>query len=412
MTSPVSASEQDVTFSSKPWLKNDYLPPNPHPDSWVMMTEKGVEPTTLDALEALLRAGPGRELWNGKQENEPPALAAAPGMSHLVPVMEIPELRSALLDHEIARVRDGRRKTGWAGWLMVPLGLGALWLGVSVLGLILVAVGALQLWAWFASSKVMRQIATEPDAYCARQATDARFVMWTYLHPNAPRRGGVGWTRVLLMLGGWTLVAIAQLASGFLFPEKGTAIQAAALIKPLVASEPWRLLSGTMLHGGLFHFLMNMSAAVSFIALVERTAQRRLVALLWLAGALAGSFASVAVSTTTSVGASGGILAWLGFTLVMALRRRAVLPADFRQSVMTNLGLLVLIGVAGWGVVDNAAHVGGLLAGAAVGAWIFREPGGDLPLADSVGLRWTGRIAEACFALLTVFTLLKIFRLI
>lgn len=406
-----STPDQEITFSTKPWLADDYLPPNPFPGEWAVAKEEGVVVTTLESLQATMRAGPGRELWNGKMENEQPALVAAPGMSHLVPLMEVPELRSAVLEHDMQRLRASRKKAVWFGMLAVPVGVLMLIIGASVMGLIMVVVGAAQLYAWYTANKALTELGRDPDAYCARLSADARFVLWTYLHPTAPRRGGVGWSRVYLMLGGWTLVALAQVAAASLYPEKNAAIQAAALVKSLAASEPWRLLTGTMMHGGVFHFLMNMSAAVSFIALVERTAQRRLVALLWLTGALVGSLASVLWSANTSVGASGGILAWLGFALVMAQRRREVLPADFRQSMLTNLGLMVLIGIAGWGVVDNAAHLGGLMAGGAIAAWVFREEKGDLPLADTPTVRWVGRASEAVFVLLTVFTLMKIFRL-
>ncbi|MDX2220497.1 MAG: hypothetical protein SF172_15880 [Burkholderiales bacterium] len=46
------------------------------------------------------------------------------------------------------------------------------------------------------------------------------------------------------------------------------------------------------------------------------------------------------------------------------------------------------------------------MAGAAVALWIFRDPSGDLPLADGRELRIAGLIAEVVFVALAVGTVL------
>ena len=54
-----STPDQDITFSTKPWLAGDYLPPIPYPGEWAVDKEEGVEATTLESLQATMRVGPG-----------------------------------------------------------------------------------------------------------------------------------------------------------------------------------------------------------------------------------------------------------------------------------------------------------------------------------------------------------------
>lgn len=161
-----------------------------------------------------------------------------------------------------------------------------------------------------------------------------------------------------------------------------------------------------MMHGGILHFVFNMTAAVVFCSIVERTAHRRLAVPLWLLGALAGSLASTFATAQNSVGASGGILAWMAFAVVMAWRRKSLLPPDFFKDLIRNMVIIAIIGIVAWVAIDNAAHLGGALAGAAVALWIFRDPAGDLPLSDGTTLRVVGLLAEIVFVTLALGTVL------
>jgi membrane associated rhomboid family serine protease len=53
---------------------------------------------------------------------------------------------------------------------------------------------------------------------------------------------------------------------------------------------------------------------------------------------------------------------------VLGYRRRESVPAGFLNMVILNIVFIAGIGILGFRFVDNAAHVGGLAAGALLGA--------------------------------------------
>ena len=185
-------------------------------------------------------------------------------------------------------------------------------------------------------------------------------------------------------------------------------LAAAALVKASLAAEPWRLLTASMMHGSILHIILNASAMLSLGLLLERGAHRHLVAPVWLVGSLAGSLFSWAATPTTSVGASGGILAVFGFLLVMAHRCRAQLPPGFGSSLVRSLVMIGMLGILAWNVIDNAAHVGGLLAGAALSYGILRAAKDKLPLPNSRPMTIAGRLGEVSLLAIAIFTLVKL----
>ena len=130
----------------------------------------------------------------------------------------------------------------------------------------------------------------------------------------------------------------------------------------------WRLLTAVFLHSGVAHLVMNMAALLCTGPTVERVYGSRRFLLLYLGAGLAGSALSLHFSAqyATAVGASGAVLGVAGALLVAALRHRRFLPTVLSFYTLGGIGLLLLDAVLrGFGSerVDNAAHVGGLLAG-------------------------------------------------
>ena len=130
----------------------------------------------------------------------------------------------------------------------------------------------------------------------------------------------------------------------------------------------WRLLTAVFLHSGLMHLAMNMAALLCSGPTVERVYGSRRFLLLYLGAGLAGSALSLHFSAqqATAVGASGAVFGVAGALLVAALRHRRFLPTVLSVYTLGGIGLLMLDAlVRGFGSerVDNAAHVGGLLAG-------------------------------------------------
>ena len=241
-----------------------------------------------------------------------------------------------------------------------------------------------------------RDLSVTPEVMIARrERARAHAAAWA---PHAGwlrarRREG---TRVLL--GGVTLVALAQLAGG------GHSIDAAAMNAELVRQgEWWRLFTGPLLHAGAVHFWMNASALLAIGALVEAFASHRRLALVFLLAMLGGALLRTAVgSARPSVGISGGIMGLVGYLAVVAHYRGFEVAPGIRDGMVRTIWATAGLGVAGFFFIDNAGHLGGLLTGAALG-WCFRhEPvgptapaGGATRTAERAGLAAWGVLAIA-----------------
>jgi rhomboid protease GluP len=135
-----------------------------------------------------------------------------------------------------------------------------------------------------------------------------------------------------------------------------------------------RLLTAMFLHASLPHIVLNMFALYSLGREVEMLfGQQRFLAIYFLGG-LAGSIASAGIGNYAipSVGASGAVLAVWGAQMVFLYLNRTLFgPERIRQVLIQNfvyLGAFTFIGFVPGSRVDNWAHIGGFIGGAAV-AW-------------------------------------------
>lgn len=177
-------------------------------------------------------------------------------------------------------------------------------------------------------------------------------------------------TVTLLIIAVTSIISLTALTA-----SDGQAIYRALwLDKPAVAAgEYWRLWTVALLHGDLLHLLFNMYALWLAGPIVERWYGRVRFLAFYLASAAAASAASfVFGGDVPAVGASGAIFGLFGILLAAG---RLHHPVD-RQSraLVGQLGMLILInlafGFASGGRIDNAAHIGGLVAGMWLGALI------------------------------------------
>jgi len=152
-----------------------------------------------------------------------------------------------------------------------------------------------------------------------------------------------------------------------------------------LTGDTWRLVTAMFLHGGLMHLALNMFAlAFTATRLEDEFGTPRMLVIYLLGGLLAScatvawnqwqaAHSHIAALVTVSVGASGAIMAQFGallVALVIVPPRFASLPPHRRPGVDTGLIQVVAMNlVLGFVVphVDQAAHVGGLLAGALLG---------------------------------------------
>lgn len=203
------------------------------------------------------------------------------------------------------------------------------------------------------------------------------------------------------------VVAALQMIEG-----NAESIQSAGLVKSAVwEGETWRLLTCATLHVNFLHIWMNGQALLGLGRLTEALTDSAYLALVFLPSALCGSvFSLLLMPESTSVGASGGLMGLVGFLAVLGYRRKEILPPGFFKSVLLNICLIGVIGLIGFAIIDNAAHLGGLLAGVACGAaFIRRADGASLKVVGKLvrGLGLASLLAIAAISLLSVVMILK-----
>ena len=145
-------------------------------------------------------------------------------------------------------------------------------------------------------------------------------------------------------------------------------VAAGALVRSRVLDgELWRLGSATFLHGGPDHLLGNViSLYILGMACEHAVGWRRLLTL-FAAGAIGGWTMSLVMAPGPSVGASGAIFGVMGAVVVILHRHRDLFVVRDKRIglvVAAWAGYTLLVGHL-QPMIDNAAHFGGLLAGAA-----------------------------------------------
>jgi membrane associated rhomboid family serine protease len=203
------------------------------------------------------------------------------------------------------------------------------------------------------------------------------------------------------------VVAVVQLLAG-----DEESIRAAGLVKDAVrGGELWRVATCATLHVNFIHIWMNGQALLGFGRLLESLTDRAYLPLVFLPSAACGSvFSLVLMPDTTSVGASGGLMGLVGFLAVLGYRRKEILPAGFFKSVLLNICFIGVIGLVGFALIDNAAHLGGLLAGVVCGVLLISKSGGtDVAAAGRLvrGLGFVTLLAIALISLLSIIMILS-----
>jgi membrane associated rhomboid family serine protease len=169
----------------------------------------------------------------------------------------------------------------------------------------------------------------------------------------------------------------------------------------LVAEEPFRLLSAVFVHFGLLHFAMNAYAYVDLSRVAETFLGAGRFAVAFVVSGIAG-FAATAVfgaiaggPPAFTAGASGAIFGLMGVVLGALVARRDPKWKSFAlRAVLYSVLFGFAVNASGSGIlVNNTAHVGGLVVGALVG-WLGRRP----PIPGSRSARIWGALGVAAFA--------------
>jgi len=147
----------------------------------------------------------------------------------------------------------------------------------------------------------------------------------------------------------------------------------------------WRFITPIFIHIGLIHLFFNSYALWMVGPQVEKLYGPARFVLLYVGTGVAGVAASYFYNPgVPSAGASGAIFGLFGVLLVFGLRYRNSIPPFFKRAVGTGVLPVIIINlIIGFTMsqfIDNSAHLGGLLAGAALAAMIpYQQPGSETP---------------------------------
>ncbi|HVQ41228.1 MAG TPA: rhomboid family intramembrane serine protease [Vicinamibacterales bacterium] len=170
----------------------------------------------------------------------------------------------------------------------------------------------------------------------------------------------------------WTIAGVVIAVGIIEWLTAGTELKTVAragLVKPLVSEgEWWRLVTSAFVHANLWHLAGNVTVLVAVGRIVEAYAPRPWLLLTYASAAVAGNVVSWWLAPgADSLGASGAIMGVVGFLLVLGWRRPDDVPKTVRERVWMTVIAAGFIGALSIGLIDNAAHAGGAVAGAVLG---------------------------------------------
>lgn len=173
---------------------------------------------------------------------------------------------------------------------------------------------------------------------------------------------------VLLLVAIGAMFALETVLGGS--TDGAVLVKLGANVSELVrAGQWWRLVTSMFLHIGFFHLLLNGWALYQLGGLYESWVGSRAMVVTYFVAGAAGSMASVVWTRGLSAGASGAIFGLLGALIAVLVRHRHRLrpQAKWLLAQLAGWALInIFFGLSSPGI-DNAAHFGGLVAGAVAG---------------------------------------------
>ena len=128
----------------------------------------------------------------------------------------------------------------------------------------------------------------------------------------------------------------------------------------------FRILTGTLLHGGIMHLFFNMYSLYVLGSQLEGFFGKAKFTLIYLFSAICGSFLSITFGQGAhSVGASGAIFGLMGSLLYFGYYYRVYLGQVVKSQILPLIIVNLIVG-ATMPNIDNWAHIGGLIGGAAM----------------------------------------------
>jgi rhomboid protease GluP len=148
--------------------------------------------------------------------------------------------------------------------------------------------------------------------------------------------------------------------------------------------EYYRILTSMFLHAGVSHLFNNMLVLFFVGYHLEHAVGKLKYLIIYMGGGILAGMASIGYNmweeygrltdkTTISVGASGAIFGVVGAMLLIVIVNRGRLEELRTEQMLTFVLLSLYNGIVN-SRIDQAAHVGGFLAGVVLAVLIYRKP--------------------------------------
>jgi membrane associated rhomboid family serine protease len=188
-------------------------------------------------------------------------------------------------------------------------------------------------------------------------------------------------TQILIGINVAVYLAMLITSRQFLAFDSHTRLLWGANFSLLTAGgEWWRMLTSTFVHGMSLHIAVNMWALLNLGYTAEVFYGRKNFLIIYLLSGLAGSAGTILWSPmSVSVGASGAIFGVAGALAALVYFKKLPVDRKVLRRDFGSIGIMIIFNLALGAklpFIDNAAHVGGLVAGfvlaLALPARIFR----------------------------------------
>jgi len=131
--------------------------------------------------------------------------------------------------------------------------------------------------------------------------------------------------------------------------------------------EWWRLVTAGFLHGGMLHILMNGWVLLDLGAQIEMVYGASRLIVLYVLSTIAGFLLSSWWSPNLSIGASAALMGWIGAMIALGVANPSSVGRQIRGVYLRWALYVLAFGLIPGFHIDNAAHIGGLLAGFGLG---------------------------------------------
>jgi len=341
------------------WAREEAFPLKPDGSPFGCRDEKGKEISfdDLDGLKEYLSSGKGKLAWIWVPEHE--RLIAPEEYAPLVSTLK--KRRRLFSEYDL---EDGKRGLLVFGAILTYVIYAAYarggWVAVGntqTVGIALLLFFFFAIRPYWQGLRGVHELKTTNGESISAEIPEARFELWLESQKSSLTRALLG------------LIA----AVGLVQVMVGGGIAEAGLVKSrYAAGEWWRVYTAAFMHGNPLHILMNASALWYLGRRLEILARWPHLAMVFFVSVLGAGWATTAwIPDGSSVGVSGAVCGLLGFLLVFETLHKPLVPKCARQRLLGILLSLVVIGFMAFQYIDNAAHFGGLAAGAVYALVVF-----------------------------------------